>query len=112
MARPRRNRIPNYNPGKGRTRIAAVKALSSPDSRQQTGVGRVSRWGTEKMGKSTKPATGFMSALLRRFARVDDGATAIEYALIASGIGLAIVVAVQAIGPALNDQYVSFDNFF
>ncbi len=49
MARPRRNRIPNRNPGKGPTRIAAVKALSSPDSRpdsrQQTGVFRVGlRW--------------------------------------------------------------------
>ncbi len=42
MARPRRNRIPNHNPGKGLTRIAAVNALSSPDPRQQTGVGRVS----------------------------------------------------------------------
>ncbi|NND50307.1 MAG: Flp family type IVb pilin [Rhizobiales bacterium] len=53
-----------------------------------------------------------MSALLRRFANADDGATAIEYALIASGIGLAIIVAVQAIGLALNDQYVSFGGLF
>ncbi len=42
IARPRRNQIPNHNPGKGPTRITAVNALSSPDSRQQTGVGRVS----------------------------------------------------------------------
>ncbi len=42
VARPRRNRIPNHNPGKGPTRIAAVNALSSPDSKQQTGVCRVS----------------------------------------------------------------------
>ncbi len=44
IARPRRNQIPNHNPGKGPTRIAAVNALSSPDSRQQTGVCRVSIW--------------------------------------------------------------------
>jgi pilus assembly protein Flp/PilA len=36
------------------------------------------------------------------------GATAIEYALIASGIALAIVAAVTAIGVALNDSYTKF----
>ncbi len=43
IARPRRNQIPNHNPGKGSTRIAAVNALSSPDSRQQTAFFRVSK---------------------------------------------------------------------
>lgn len=48
-----------------------------------------------------------MRSLVRLFIADESGATAIEYALIASGIALAIVVAVQGIGTALNTTFTS-----
>lgn len=43
-----------------------------------------------------------MKALLKRFARDEAGATAIEYGLIAAGIAVVIIAAVQGIGTKLN----------
>ena len=48
-----------------------------------------------------------MRRLIARFLSDRSGATAIEYCLIASGIALAIVVAVQAIGPTLATKFTS-----
>lgn len=42
-----------------------------------------------------------MRALLNRFMREDDGATAIEYGLIAALIAVAIVAALLVLGPRL-----------
>ena len=42
---------------------------------------------------------------LLRFFRDERGATAIEYALIASLIGLAIIGAVMAVGQSLNGTF-------
>ena len=39
---------------------------------------------------------------IRRFLRNESGATAIEYGLIAAGISLAIMAAVQGLGTAMN----------
>jgi pilus assembly protein Flp/PilA len=44
---------------------------------------------------------------LLRFVKEESGATAIEYGLIAAGIALAIIVAVQGIGTALNTTFTS-----
>lgn len=44
-------------------------------------------------------------ALLTRFSKNEDGATAIEYGLIAAGISLAIVAAVYAFGDDLNTLF-------
>jgi pilus assembly protein Flp/PilA len=49
---------------------------------------------------------------LRKFFRVDSGATAIEYALIASGIAAAIIAVVMAIGTSVNGMYQSVANGF
>jgi pilus assembly protein Flp/PilA len=46
-----------------------------------------------------------MRGLLKRFAREQSGATAIEYGLIAAGIAVAIIVAVQGVGTALNNDF-------
>jgi len=46
-------------------------------------------------------------AMLRRFLKDTRGATAIEYALIAAGISIVIVVAVTAIGTSLNTMFTS-----
>ena len=48
-----------------------------------------------------------MRRLIARFLSDQGGATAIEYCLIASGIALVIVVAVQSIGPTLNTKFTA-----
>jgi len=42
-----------------------------------------------------------------RFLQDDSGATAIEYGLIAAGISVAIIVAVQTLGTNLNTTFSS-----
>ena len=48
-----------------------------------------------------------MVRLVRQFLRDEAGATAIEYCLIACGIGLAIIATVQGIGPTLNTKFTA-----
>jgi len=43
--------------------------------------------------------------LFRRFLADEAGATAIEYALIAAGISLAIIVTVQTLGTTVKGRY-------
>jgi pilus assembly protein Flp/PilA len=43
-----------------------------------------------------------MKNLISRFVKDESGATAIEYGLIAAGIAVAIIAAVQSVGTALN----------
>jgi pilus assembly protein Flp/PilA len=43
-----------------------------------------------------------MRNLVSRFMSNESGATAIEYGLIAAGIAVAIIAAVQSVGTALN----------
>jgi pilus assembly protein Flp/PilA len=43
--------------------------------------------------------------LITRFAKSKAGATAIEYGLIAGGIAIAIVVAVNLVGTSLNTTF-------
>ena len=45
--------------------------------------------------------------LVRSFLKCERGATAIEYAIIAGGIALAIVAGVKSIGTPLNDTFTS-----
>jgi pilus assembly protein Flp/PilA len=47
---------------------------------------------------------------LRDFVRDNSGATAIEYALIASGIAGAIIAVVMALGTSINGMYTSVSN--
>jgi pilus assembly protein Flp/PilA len=46
-----------------------------------------------------------MKNLLARFVKDESGATAIEYALIAAGIGIAIITAVNALGTAISGKF-------
>ncbi len=50
-----------------------------------------------------------MRRLIKTFLRDQTGATAIEYALIAAGISLAIIVAVQGLGTTLNGRYAAIN---
>ncbi|MDI1227695.1 MAG: Flp family type IVb pilin [bacterium] len=43
--------------------------------------------------------------MLKKFIKREDGATAIEYGLIAAGIAVAIVAAVFALGSRLNSFF-------
>jgi pilus assembly protein Flp/PilA len=46
-----------------------------------------------------------MKSLLKRFIRDQAGATAIEYALIASGISIVIVGTATAVGATVSNKY-------
>ncbi len=48
-----------------------------------------------------------MPGLFKRFLADDSGATAIEYALIAAGIALAIIPAVNSLGSKISSKFTS-----
>jgi len=45
-----------------------------------------------------------------KFCRDESGATAIEYGLIAAGISIAIIVAVNGLGSNLNAKFTSINS--
>jgi pilus assembly protein Flp/PilA len=49
--------------------------------------------------------TSFIAGQVRRLVRDQSGATAIEYAMIASGIAVAIIAAVNSLGTATSGMY-------
>jgi len=51
-----------------------------------------------------------MSKLFERFLKDESGATAIEYCLIATGISITIIVAVNGLGTNLNTLFTSVNN--
>jgi pilus assembly protein Flp/PilA len=51
-----------------------------------------------------------MRRLISRFLSDETGATAIEYCLIAAGISIVIVVAVNGIGTGLNSKFTSVNS--
>jgi pilus assembly protein Flp/PilA len=48
-----------------------------------------------------------VTSWLKRFIKDEDGATAIEYGLIAAGIAVAIIAVVNGIGTSLNTSFAS-----
>jgi pilus assembly protein Flp/PilA len=48
--------------------------------------------------------------LVERFIADENGATAIEYGLIAAGIALAIITVVNNLGTSLNDKFGSISS--
>jgi pilus assembly protein Flp/PilA len=48
-----------------------------------------------------------MKNLVKRFAKDESGATAIEYGLIAAGISVAIIAVVQGLGTNLKATFTS-----
>jgi pilus assembly protein Flp/PilA len=51
-------------------------------------------------------------ASLRRFAAAQDGATAIEYALIACGVAGAIVAIITTLGGSVSGMYTTIRDAF
>jgi pilus assembly protein Flp/PilA len=50
-----------------------------------------------------------MKKLIARFVKDESGATAIEYGLIAAGISLAIIAAVNGLGTNLNNKFTTIN---
>ncbi|WP_315736801.1 MULTISPECIES: Flp family type IVb pilin [unclassified Bradyrhizobium] len=50
-----------------------------------------------------------MKTTLLKFLRDESGATAIEYGLIAAGISLAIIAAVNGLGSSLSSKFESIN---
>jgi pilus assembly protein Flp/PilA len=59
------------------------------------------------MGRSTGVAVRLISKSVSAFLRDESGATAIEYALIAAGISITIIVAVTSVGSSLSGRFVA-----
>jgi pilus assembly protein Flp/PilA len=53
-----------------------------------------------------------LNADVRRFLKSQDGATAIEYAIIASGIAAAIIATVTALGGSVTGMFTTVANMF
>jgi pilus assembly protein Flp/PilA len=51
-----------------------------------------------------------MKTLFSRFVKDDSGATAIEYGLIAAGISIVIIAAVNGVGTKLNTTFSSISS--
>jgi pilus assembly protein Flp/PilA len=51
-----------------------------------------------------------MNGLLLKFWNDESGATAIEYGLIAAGISIVILAAVNGLGTTLNNKFTSINN--
>jgi pilus assembly protein Flp/PilA len=51
-----------------------------------------------------------MKNLIARFVKDESGATAIEYGLIAAGISLAIIAAVNGLGSKMNTTFSSINS--
>ena len=51
-----------------------------------------------------------MKKLIARFVKDESGATAIEYGLIAAGISIAIIVAVNGLGTTLNSKFTPINS--
>jgi pilus assembly protein Flp/PilA len=49
-------------------------------------------------------------SMFKRFLRDENGATAIEYGLIAAGISVAIIAVVKNVGTNLNGTFTSVQN--
>ena len=50
-----------------------------------------------------------MIKILKKFIADESGATAIEYGLIAAGIALAIIAAVNGLGSSLNGKFTELN---
>jgi pilus assembly protein Flp/PilA len=51
-----------------------------------------------------------MKNIVRKFIKDESGATAIEYGLIAAGISLVIIAAVNGIGSRLNTKFTAINS--
>jgi pilus assembly protein Flp/PilA len=55
--------------------------------------------------ENSNPTGATMNNLIKRFARDESGATAIEYGLIAAGISVTIITVVNTLGSQLKSTF-------
>jgi pilus assembly protein Flp/PilA len=79
-------------------RILKLQSVNSNLERKETALRR----------KTEKEEA--MKALVCNFWQDERGATAIEYGLIAAGISLAIIAAVNGLGTTLNEKFTSINS--
>ena len=82
---------------------------SGVETARQPCGGRASAWLEAKARLPTHPRESEM-ALLKRFVNDTQGATAIEYALIASLIAVVIITAVQTVGTKVSNVFNEVGN--
>ena len=63
--------------------------------------------GSRNMHFRSEPA---MKSIIKSFFKDESGATAIEYGLIAAGIAVAIITAVNGLGTKLNTNFEAISN--
>ena len=63
--------------------------------------------GSTNMKPRSEPA---MKSIIKSFFKDESGATAIEYGLIAAGIAIAIITAVNGLGTQLSTNFVTISN--
>jgi pilus assembly protein Flp/PilA len=63
--------------------------------------------GSENIKPRSEPA---MTSIIKSFFKDESGATAIEYGLIAAGIAIAIIAAVQGLGTQLSTNFNTISN--
>ena len=63
--------------------------------------------GSENIKPRSEPA---MTSIIKSFLKDESGATAIEYGLIAAGIAIAIIAAVQGLGTKLSTNFDAISN--
>jgi pilus assembly protein Flp/PilA len=70
--------------------------------------GQKNTWPVERLGKLK--TSGASMTKLRNFLRDENGATAIEYGLIAACISVAIILAITTVGTNLNNTFTNVSN--
>jgi pilus assembly protein Flp/PilA len=68
--------------------------------------------GTFRPDAAELKGTPAMTKLVRRFMLCRRGVTAIEYALLGSGIALAIIAGVSTVGTSLSTAFTNIANAF
>ena len=63
--------------------------------------------GSTNMKPRSEPA---MKSIIKSFFKDESGATAIEYGLIAAGISVAIIAAVNGLGGKINSNFEAISN--
>ena len=96
----------NYSLASSRKRRVYASGLAVPQS--DTLYRYPNETGSRAIQRSRKSEAGIsVVQLIHRFLKDESGATAIEYGLIAAGISLAIIAAVNGMGSKLNTKFTA-----
>ncbi|WP_256724475.1 Flp family type IVb pilin, partial [Xanthomonas oryzae] len=88
---------------------SAISAAPVPSQLRQFVRNRTEFW--RKLLPQIQGSRGILPGMktIQRFIKDESGATAIEYGLIAAGIALAIIAAVNGLGTKLNTKFTNIN---